>query len=126
MRSGLKWYLKASAWIVGISAFLFLAPLLVGVWLPDIGGERHVIAEERNGNAESVRVIQFWNHVDFYSTELEYVGTNGVVQTFTLDGDDVKTWGVPIEVNWGDKVAKVTLRGGRIRRVDIKNNEVVW
>jgi hypothetical protein len=117
-------YAKVAAIIVIANVGVLVVQLLVGVWLPDvISAPRNVLAEERRANGESVRVIQYWNHSDFYSTELEYVGTNGILTKCTLDGDDSKSWRAPLIVDWDEKKAKVTLGGGRLRAVDLVRGE---
>jgi hypothetical protein len=119
---------KQFLWGIGLFAFvsavaLFL-PLQIGVWVPDmIAAPRNVLAEARRENGESVRVIQYWNRCDFYSTEFWYVGTNGVSTTCTLDGDDSKSWSVRLAVDWEAKKARVTLGGGRLRVVDLVRGE---
>src|SRR5688500_1646229 len=122
-----KQFLWGIALVAFALAMVLVLPLQVGVWVPDvIAAPRNVLAEERRENGESVRVIQYWNRIDFYSTELEYVGTNGTVTTCTLDGDDSKSWRVPLVVDWERKKAKVTLGGGRLRNVDLVSGEWEW
>jgi|SRR3954468_13075278 len=106
-----------------ISIVLFV-PLMIGIWVPDvIAAPRNVLAEERRENGESVRVIQYWNRCDFYSTELEYGATNGVLTKCLLDGDDSKSWRVRVSVDWDGKKARVTLGGGRLRIVDLASGQ---
>ncbi|HUS37589.1 MAG TPA: hypothetical protein VM680_19730 [Verrucomicrobiae bacterium] len=124
MTTEIRWYAKATAVLLLICLVLFFAPLLIGVWLPDVASApRNVLAEERAGNGEVVRVIQYWNRVDFYSTELHYAGTNGAATVCTLDADDSKHWSVPLEVDWEKKKAKVMLGAGHLRIVDLVSGE---
>jgi hypothetical protein len=119
-----KQFLWGIVLVALVTAGAMLLPLQVGVWVPDmIAAPRKVLAEARRENGESVRVIQYWNRCDFYSTELWYVGTNGVSRTCTLDGDDSKSWNVPLSVDWETKKARVTLGGGRLRVVDLARGE---
>ena len=54
-----------------IVASLFIVPLMLGIWLPDVFVDReHTLAHERLASGHSLRVIQYWNHGDFYNTEL--------------------------------------------------------
>ena len=116
----IKWYAKAAVVFAIVNVGILVAPLAVGIWLPDvISAPRKVLAEDRRANGELVRDIQYWNRVDFYNTELEYSGTNGVSTRCTLDADDSKSWRVPLVVDWEKKKAKVTLGGGRLRIVDL-------
>ncbi|HYG35679.1 MAG TPA: hypothetical protein VEC99_12885, partial [Clostridia bacterium] len=71
---------------------LFGLPLLIGVWLPDVIAPReHILAEQRLASGYSFRVIQYWNRIDFYSTELRVTSPNGHTEVHTLDGDDSKS-----------------------------------
>jgi hypothetical protein len=95
---------------------LLALPLLMGVWLPDvITANEHTLAEERLASGHVFRVVQFWNRVDFYSTELRVTKPDGTTENHTLDGDDSKRWRATLtldelnhtaEIKWGN--------GGRI------------
>jgi hypothetical protein len=94
-------------------------PLLIGIWLPDIiSAPRHVLAEERLASGHSFRVIQYWNRGDFYNTELWHAFPNGTVETTVLDGDDNKSWSLPLNIDEQNKTATVTLSGNRVKRID--------
>jgi hypothetical protein len=94
-------------------------PLLIGIWLPDvISAPRHTLAEQRLASGHSFRVIQYWNRADFYNTELLRTSPDGTVETHVLDGDDNKSWSVPLVVDEQRKTATVTLGGGRVKKVD--------
>jgi hypothetical protein len=119
-----KWHTKATGVILLICAGVFVPPLLIGVWLPDVVFvPRSVLAERRSPDGEVVRVIQYWNRVDFYSTELHYIPTTGLSIVSTLDGDDYKHWHVPLAVDWKKKQAKVILGHGRLRTVDLVSGD---
>jgi hypothetical protein len=119
--------MRRTAFVVAGIVLLFWIPLQIGIWLPDVLlAPRHVLAEQRSPSGEIIRVIQYWNRVDFYSTELEFVDTDGKAQGFTLDGDDSKSWSVPLIVDWNTKIAQVTLVGGPLRTVDLKVGKVEW
>jgi len=95
--------------------------LLIGVWLPDVfGSGEHTLAEQRLASGHLFRVVQYWNHVDFYSTELRITAPDGRTETNTLDGDDSKSWRLPLVIDEPHHTATVTLGGGRVKTVDWK------
>lgn len=101
--------------LIAFPVFLFCAFV---VWPPDIfTGSRHTIARLTLTNGETFTVIQYWNHSDFYSTELHHYFPDGHVTVDTLDGDDAKSWSVPIRVDEQGRVVTVTLSGHRQRTV---------
>jgi hypothetical protein len=96
-----------------LSAALLL-PLGIGVWLPDVfTGRLHTLAAYDATNGYRFRVIQYWNNVDFYSTELHIISPDGKTEVRTLDGDDSKSWSVPVVVDETNRVVSVTLGGRR-------------
>lgn len=111
--------LRKTLLIVGLLfGALFGLPLLIGVWLPDaIGASEHTLAEQRLASGHTFRVVQYWNHVDFYSTELRVTSPDGSTETHTLDGDDSKSWRLPLVIDEQHHTATVTLGGGRLRKV---------
>jgi len=99
-----------------LCAALFL-PLLIGVWLPDVfGGSDRTLASATLTNGYSFQVVQYWNHIDFYTTELRITSPDGKTDTRTLDGDDAKSWSVPMKVDEQLRVVSVTLGGGRLKQ----------
>jgi hypothetical protein len=91
-------------------------PLLVGVWLPDVFIDRiHTLADQRLGSGHSFRVIQYWNHGDFYNTEFQHTGPDGAVSREVLDGDDSKRWRATLTVDEHTRRATVALRGRKER-----------
>ena len=108
--------------IVGLLfAALLGLPLLIGVWLPDvISAPERTLAQQRLASGHTFRVVQYWNHVDFYSTELRVTSPDGSSETHTLDGDDSKSWRLPLVIDEQRHTATVTLGGGRVRKVDWK------
>ena len=102
-----------------IVAGVFLVPMAFGIWLPDVFIAReHTLAEQRLASGHLFRVVQYWNRVDFYSTELRVTSPEGHTETHTLDGDDSKSWRLPLSVDAQHRTATVTLGGGRVRKVD--------
>lgn len=101
-----------------IVAALWALGLWFGVWLPDVVfAPRSTIAYASLPNGYSFRVMQYWNRVDFYSTELHIVSPDGSRQEHTLDGDDSKSWRVPMTIDESNRVVLVTLGGGREKKV---------
>lgn len=99
---------------VGSALLLFHLALLTGVWLPDVfSGARHTLAAATLPSGHSFRVLQYWNHGDFYSTELLVQSPDGHSKTYLLDGDDAKSWRVPLRVEEPTRTAVVTLGGNR-------------
>ncbi|MFA6174892.1 MAG: hypothetical protein WC701_14615 [Kiritimatiellales bacterium] len=102
---------------VAISAAIFFISVSV-IWLPDLfTGAKHVIASVSLANGNSFTVVQYWNRTDFYSTELHHRCPDGNITVSTLDGDDRKSWKVPIAVDEQKRLVTVTLSGGRSRIV---------
>ena len=112
--------LCVSLLMVGLLCGVLLGlPLLIGVWPPDvIRSSEHILAEQRLGSGHVFRVVQYWNHVDFYSTELRVTSPDGSTETHTLDSDDSKSWRLPLVIDETNHTATVTLGGGRVRKVD--------
>lgn len=75
------------------------------------------IAEQTLSSGYRFRVVQYWNHVDFYTTELRVEAPDGTVSTHLLDADDAKSWRVPLKINASNRTAVITLRGGRDKQV---------
>ena len=105
-----------------VAGVLFV-PLAFGVWLPDVFiGREHTLAKQRLASGHAFQVIQYWNHVDFYSTELRVTCPDGSTETHTLGGDDNKSWRLPLVIDEQHHTATVTLGGGRVRMVDWKGD----
>ena len=102
-----------------MGAIFFLFPLLIGVWLPDVFfASKHTLASKKLASGYGFRVVQYWNRVDFYSTELHVTSPDGRTEVHTLDGDDSKSWRLPLVIDEQRRTATVTLGGGRVRNVD--------
>ena len=117
--------MKQFVMIFGIAVALFSTilglPLVIGVWLPDVVfAPKRILAEQRLANGHLFRVVQYWNHIDFYTTELLHISPDGTLNTDVLDGDDNKSWSVPLAVDETNKTVTVTLGWGRIKKVDWK------
>ncbi|HEX2853384.1 MAG TPA: hypothetical protein VHO24_09105 [Opitutaceae bacterium] len=85
---------------VAVPAAVLLLPLLIGIWLPDVFIDRtYVLAEAASSDGTQFRVEQFWNHTDFYTTNLQVIYPEGAVTTHPLDFDDDKSWSVPLVID---------------------------
>lgn len=106
--------------IVGLLLGALLGlPLLIGIWLPDvISAPEHTLAEQRLASGHSFRVIQYWSRDDFYNTELLHTSPDGTAETHVLDGDESKSWSVPLVVDEQHRTVAVTLGGGRVKKVN--------
>ena len=102
-----------------LTGAIFVLPLFVGIWLPDVFfAPQNTLAERRLASGHSFRVIQYWNHGDFYNTELLHFFPDGTAATNVLDGDDNKSWFVPLVIDEQQKTVTVTLSGGRLKTVN--------
>ena len=98
---------------------LLCLPLLIAVWLPDvIFAPRHILAEKHLASGYSFQVIQYWNRCDFYSTDLLVTSPDGRPEIHMLDGDDGKSWRLPMAVDEERRTFTVNLGFGRVKKVD--------
>lgn len=119
LKEGVKRFSLIALIVGGLIVLLTLAPLLVGVWLPDVlTGQRHTLGTVNLPDGHVFQVVQYWNRVDFYSTELYVATPDGRSKMHTLDGDDSKSWSVPITVDTAKRTVTVVLGGARSRTVD--------
>jgi hypothetical protein len=110
--------MKKTIIAIAILAAALIFPLAVGVWLPDVlYAKHHTIAEIVASDGNSFRVIQYWNRGDFYNTELLHLTPEGRTSRHVLDGDDSKSWSVPITVDVIKKNVYVRLSGNRTKTV---------
>jgi hypothetical protein len=107
--------------LLGTVALLIAAlllPLSIGIWLPDVFvGRQSILAESKIDSSITFRVVQYWNHVDFYTTELHILHPSGSLEKRNLDDDDDKTWSVPLVIDPRQRTATITLKGNRVRTV---------
>ena len=105
--------------LIGLTILALALPLVIGIWLPDvILAPRAVIAEATTSSGDRFVVIQYWNRCDFYNTELVHTDSSGIKHTHVLDGDDSKSWSVPISVDESKKQVTVVLSGNRSETID--------
>ncbi len=107
----------ASGWgvVAALAAGAFFLPLAAGVWIPDFAGTTRTLATAASSSGYSFRVTQAWNYSDFYTTSLYITAPDGSVSNPYLDGDDSKSWSVPIAIDEQNRRATVTLSGGRAK-----------
>lgn len=111
MKPRTKIVLQIVAFVAG-PVVLMLLPLFVGVWLPDVFVDRvYVLAEAKSSDGTQFRVEQFWNHGDFYTTNLLVTYPDGTVTSDTLDWDDAKRWSIPLVVDEKRRTVTIDLNG---------------
>ncbi|MHA3771773.1 hypothetical protein ACXR0O_09585 [Verrucomicrobiota bacterium sgz303538] len=106
-------------WVALCTVTAFLLPYFyLGAWLPDLlSAPRRTLASEALPSGHTFRVIQYWNRLDFYSTELHVSSPGAPSKVFVLDPDDFKSWGVPLLIDENARVATITLSGDRKKTV---------
>src|SRR5688500_7620620 len=119
--------MKQFATILAVIALLFVGslvvPLALGIWLPDVVfAPTRTLAEQKLESGHSFRVIQYWNRVDFYTTELVHTLPGGRVVQTVLDSDDNKSWTIPMVIDEKGRSVQVMLSGKRLRRISWDGN----
>ena len=103
---------------LSLAVFLsFALPLVYGVWLPDVFGKQHTLCSARTSTGYQISIVQYWNHVDFYTTEARITGPDGVTSISTIDGDASKTWSATLEIDSSQKGATYRLPDGKIGKL---------
>jgi len=108
--------LGARRWLVSIALGLLLSvmlPLAMGVWLPDVFGKQHTLCSATTSAGYQISIVQYWNHVDFYTTEARVTSPDGVTVISLVDGDASKTWSAILEIDPSQKGATYRLPDGR-------------
>jgi len=85
--------------------------------LPDVFGHEKTLCTATTSTGYQISIVQYWNHVDFYSTEARVVSPEGVTTVTMLDGDAAKSWGGTLEVDSSQTGATYTLPDGRSGRL---------
>lgn len=89
-------------WIVSVSLAVmagFAVPLKYGVWLPDVFGKQHTLCSATASTGHRINLVQYWNHIDFYTLEARITKPDGITSVSTLDGDASKIWKIEIEID---------------------------
>jgi hypothetical protein len=108
--------LRLRGWLASASLVIFLSlflPLVYGVWLPDVFGKQHTLCSATTSTGYQISIVQYWNHVDFYTTETRVTSPGGVTAISILDGDASKTWSATLEIDPSQKSATYRLPDGR-------------
>ncbi len=103
-------------WLVTCSLAIFLSlvlPLAIGVWLPDVFGKEHVLCSATTSSGHRISLVQYWNHVDFYTTEARVTGPDDVSSITVIDGDASKTWSATLAIDPSQTSATYQIPGGR-------------
>jgi hypothetical protein len=116
---------RLRGWSIAVlaSALAVTWPFMQGVWPPDIFtfGSPHTLARATGASGASYEVVQYWNYVDFYTTELRITSASAGTRVIELDGDDQKSWSVPLSVDEAAGAATVTLSGKRTIKVNLRD-----
>ncbi len=103
-------------WLISIALILILGlgiPLAYGVWLPDIFGKQHTLCSVSTSTGYQVSIVQYWNHVDFYTTEAQITSPDGITSISLIDGDASKIWSATLKIDPAEKGTTYTLPNGR-------------
>jgi hypothetical protein len=100
------------ATFVALAIAVFL-PLDWGIWLPDIPGQHNTLASATTPSGHRITVVQYWNHIDFYTTEARVTAPNGVTTVMVQDDDASKEWSTSIQIDPSQNRATFLLSGGR-------------
>lgn len=88
-----------------------MLPLAAGVWLPDLRGQLSTLDSASARSGHRIEVVQYWNQIDFYTTEIRVVAPDGTSAVTTLDADAGKTWTANIEMHPSQNRALITVPG---------------
>lgn len=77
--------------------------------LPELFGRRRTIAWQKMADGHAFRVVQHWNGIDFYTTELQHIAPSGDVKTYVVDGDDERRTSATLIVNARKRTADIKL-----------------
>lgn len=108
--------LRLRGWLASASLVIFLSlflPLVYGVWLPDVFGKQRTLCSATTSTGYQISIVQYWNHVDFYTTEARVIRPDGVSSTSLIDGDAAKSWSATLEIEPSQTSATYRIPGGR-------------
>ena len=112
--------LGIQGWLVSTSLALFFSlalPSAMGVWPPDVFGTQHTLCSATTSTGYRVSIVQYWNHVDFYTTEARVTDPDGMTSISILDGDASKAWTAIVEIDSAQKDATFKLSDGRSGKI---------
>lgn len=75
----------------------------------DLFGRRRMLALQRTPDGHTFRVLQYWNGIDFYTTELQRQSPQGELTIVGLDADDDRREAVPLSVDERKHTASVQM-----------------
>ena len=108
--------LGTRGWLISTSATFVLSLVLLtswGIWLPDVFGKQHTLCSATTATGHRISIVQYWNHVDFYTTEARVIGPDGVTSVTVIDGDASKTWSARLEIDPSQNLATYWIPTGR-------------
>jgi len=88
-----------------------LLPLTQGVWIPDFTGIPRTLGQATSAKGERFKVVQYWNHVDFYTTEVQITKTDGSTSVVVIDGDANRNRDAAIALDEFGRMAMVEVDG---------------
>lgn len=83
--------------VAGTIAWLVVG--VYGIWPPDFDGRKLTLASATAPDGTRLRVEQYWNHIDFYSTDFYATPPGGKTVKYVIDGDDRKRWRGEIQIS---------------------------
>ena len=111
--------IRALGWAMVVALPTAIAlPLAAGVWIPDFLGRNNVLATAKTESGYLVEVVQRWNYVDFYTTEIVATTRAGETTKVILDGDDHKRWRYSFGLDERQGSLTVRLEGGRTIQIE--------
>jgi len=111
--------IRALGWAMVVALPTAIAlPLTAGVWIPDFLGRDYVLATAKTESGDLVEVVQRWNYVDFYTTEIVSTTRAGVTTKVILDGDDHKRWRYSFGLDERQGSLTVRLEGCRTIQIE--------
>lgn len=111
---------SARAWVLyaALAVGAFFLPLCAGVWIPDIFSGARTVGSATTSSGYSFLVTQELGS-DFYATRLFVTSPSGTVtEPYYVDGDDSKSWKIPVVVDEAKRSVTLTLSGGRVKAFD--------
>jgi hypothetical protein len=91
-------------WLLPLALVAFICSY---AWPPDFSGREITLAEFTAPDGTNLRVMQRWNHVDFYTTLLYVTPPNASRIECFIDGDDRKRWSGKIQTQAGSPYAHI-------------------
>ena len=95
-----------------LSVFLFIGsiflPLTQGVWIFDFSGKPRLIAKA-SYDEYRFEVVQYWNHVDFYTIELLVIQPDGTIKRNIINEDSKRSRIAAIAFDSKRRIATVSV-----------------